>query len=361
MIRADLASLPPYVPGGPNAQTVKLSSNESSQGPLPGVTRAAAHALANSNRYPDMVAQELRSTIADWLGGPSSLLLSADNIAVGAGSSALIQQAIQATCRGGDAGDEVVYPWRSFEAYPILTRVAGATAVEVPLTEDYRNDLSAMADAITGNTRLVIVCNPNNPTGTTVGRDELIAFLDTVPSDVQILLDEAYVEYVRQDDFPDGLGLLADYPNLAVARTFSKAYGLAGLRVGYLVGRPEFIEAVNKVCIPFSVNAVAQAAAVASIGSKDGLLTRTDVTATQRARVLEAIPEPYRIDSEANFIWLDLGESARDFTEAIADYGIAVRCFDGEGVRITVTDEAETDVLLGALKWLAKAFLTSEN
>lgn len=355
MIRADLSSIPPYVPGSPNGLTVKLSSNESSLGPLPGVTRAAARALASSNRYPDMVAWELRSSIADWLGGPSSLLLNPENIAVGSGSSALIQQAIQATCQGGGAGspgDEVVYPWRSFEAYPILAKVAGATPVEVPLTEDHRNDLPALAAAVTGRTRLVIVCNPNNPTGTTVTREELITFLDTVPSDVQVLLDEAYYEYVRDSSSPDGLGLLADYSNLAVARTFSKAYGLAGLRVGYLVGRPEFIEAVNKVCIPFSVNAVAQAAAVASIESKDELLTRTDITATQRTRVLEALPEQYRIESQANFVWLDLGDRARAFSDAIAEYGIAVRCFDGEGVRISVTDEAETDVLLQALDGL---------
>ncbi|HIW91795.1 MAG TPA: histidinol-phosphate transaminase [Candidatus Corynebacterium avicola] len=357
MIRADLASLPPYVPGEKNGLTVKLSSNESSQGPLPGATRAAAHALAASNRYPDMVAWKLRGSIADWLGGPSSLLLSQENIAVGAGSSALIQQAIQATCRGGDAGDEVVYPWRSFEAYPILTKVAGANPVEVPLTEDHRNDLPALAAAVTERTRLVIVCNPNNPTGTTVTREELVAFLDAVPSDVQVLLDEAYYEYVREPSSPDGLGLLADYENLAVARTFSKAYGLAGLRVGYLVGRPEFIEAVNKVSIPFSVNAVAQAAAVASIEAKDELLARTDDTVTQRARVLEALPEQYRIDTQANFVWLDLGERAREFTDAIAEYGIAVRCFDGEGVRITVTDEAETDVLVQALHWLSKSIL----
>ncbi|MGO1950567.1 MAG: histidinol-phosphate transaminase [Mycobacteriaceae bacterium] len=357
MIRADLSTLPPYVPGGPNDLPVKLSSNESSRGPLPGVTRAAAGALAQSNRYPDMVALELREQIADWLGGPSSLLLSADNVAVGAGSSALIQQAIQATCQGGDSPDTVIYPWRSFEAYPILARVAGANAVEVPLTEDHRNDLPALAAAVTDNTRLVIVCNPNNPTGTTVGRRELVDFLDAVPPDVQVLLDEAYVEYVREDGFPDGLGLLAEYPNLAVARTFSKAYGLAGLRVGYLVGRPDFIEAVNKVCIPFSVNAVAQAAAVASIGAKDELAARTEETAVQRARVLEHIPEPLRIGSQSNFVWLDLGDRARAFTDAIAGYGIATRCFDGEGVRITVTDADETDVLLGALDGLADEYL----
>ncbi|MGO1380832.1 MAG: histidinol-phosphate transaminase [Corynebacterium sp.] len=356
MIRADLTSLPTYVPGSLHGHPVKLSSNESSQGPLPGVTRAAAEALATANRYPDIVSHELRTTISEWLAGPSSLLLDADNVAVGAGSSSLIEQAVLATCRGGDAGDEVVYPWRSFEAYPILVRVAGATPVEVPLTAGHGNDLPAMAAAINEHTRLVIVCNPNNPSGTTVSREELITFLRAVPEDVQVLLDEAYIEYVREDDFPDGLGLLADFPNLAIARTFSKAYGLAGLRVGYLVGRPEFIEAVNKVCIPFSVSAVAQAAAVASIAARDELLQRTEETVTQRTRVLEHIPEAWRIPSQGNFVWLDLHERAAAFEKAMGEFGVAVRCFDGEGVRITITDEAETDVVVQALDALASEF-----
>ena len=345
-LRSVLDSIPVYKPGkrvvGPGGRSIKLSSNESPYGPLPSVCEAITRASTELNRYPDPGAEELTARLSDRFGVPE------EHIALGAGSVGLLKQLLEAV---GEPGVEIVYAWRSFEAYPLLVELTGATSVQVPLTEE-THDLDALADAITDKTRMVIVCNPNNPTGTTVTREELITFLDTVPSDVQVLLDEAYYEYVRDSSSPDGLGLLADYPNLAVARTFSKAYGLAGLRVGYLVGRPDFIEAVNKVCIPFSVNAVAQAAAVASIELKDELLTRTDITATQRARVLEALPEQYRIESQANYVWLDLGDRARAFSDAIADYGVAVRCFDGEGVRISVTDEAETDVLLQALDGL---------
>lgn len=354
MIRSTLSTLPSYVAGSSDPQGLKLSSNETTQGPLPGVVEAAARALAQANRYPDMGAFALRTAIAQWLGADSPLPLTEANVAVGAGSSALIQQAVQACCRGGDGvdgstPDEVVYPWRSFEAYPIFAKVAGARAVEVPLTPDMRNDLPAIAAAVTERTRLVIICNPNNPTSTTVSGDELRSFLAAVPENVQVLLDEAYVEYVREASSPDGLSLLADHPNVAVARTFSKAFGLAGLRVGYVIGRPDFIDALNKVCIPFSNNAVAQAAAVASIDARRELLARTDETVVQRERVNARIPESLRGQAEANFLWLPLGDRARDLADALRERHITVRCFDGDGVRITVTDKAETDVLLTAL------------
>jgi histidinol-phosphate aminotransferase len=350
MIRHALESIPAYVPGqtGDNAHPLlKLSSNESVRGPLPSVATAAAHAVASANRYPDMSAAGLRGALADWLSETSSLPLTVSNIAVGTGSSALIQQAILATC---DDGDEVIYAWRSFEAYPILTRVAGARPVEVPLDENHRHDLRAMAAAVTDRTRLIIVCNPNNPTGTTVTRNELADFLDAVPEDVQVLLDEAYFEYVRNSASPDGLSLLAMHPNLAVARTFSKAYGLAGIRLGYLAGRPEFIEAVNKVCIPFSVNAVAEAMGEACIGAGDELRARTDETVEQRQRLLDALPEPLQVPTQANFVWLPVGDRATELESRLAEAGIATRCFDGDGVRITVTDAAETDALLTALE-----------
>lgn len=354
MIRPALSSLPSYTQGADDPQGLKLSSNETVQGPLPGVAEAAARALAEANRYPDMSATALRTAIAQWHGVDSSLPLTAENVAVGAGSSALIQQAVLACCRGGDGvdgsePDQVVYPWRSFEAYPIFAKVAGAEAVEVPLTPELRNDLPALAAAVTDRTRLVILCNPNNPTSTTVTRNELEAFLDSVPETVQILLDEAYFEYVRNEKSPDGLSLLADHPNLAVARTFSKAFGLAGLRVGYVIGRPEFVDALNKVCIPFSNNAVAQAAAVASIAARRELLARTDETVVQRERVLRRLPDSLHGQAEANFVWLPLGDRSREFADALGERHVVVRCFDGDGVRITVTDEPETDTLLTAL------------
>jgi histidinol-phosphate aminotransferase len=350
MIRRALESIPAYVPGSAgdgSRPTLKLSSNESVRGPLPSVAAAAAHAVAAANRYPDMAATDVRTALAQWLSETSSLPLNIGNIAVGAGSSALIQQAIQATC---DDGDEVIYAWRSFEAYPILTRVAGATPVEIPLDRNYRHDLRAMAAAVTDRTRLIIVCNPNNPTGTTVTRTELADFLDMLPDDVQVLLDEAYFEYVRNSSSPDGLSLLAMHPNLAVARTFSKAYGLAGVRLGYLAGRPEFIEAVNKVCIPFSVNAVAEAMGEACIAAGAELRARTDETVDQRGRLLDALPEDLQVPSQANFVWLPLGARASEFADRLAEAGVVTRCFAGDGVRITVTDAAETEALLTALE-----------
>ncbi|AGP31812.1 aromatic amino acid aminotransferase [Corynebacterium terpenotabidum Y-11] len=318
------------------------------------MVEASARALAGTNRYPDASGVALRTTIAQWHGLDSSLPLTLDNVAVGTGSSALIQQAVLACCRGGDGvdgstPDEVIYPWRSFEAYPIFAMVAGAKAVEIPLDAELRNDLGAMAAAVTERTRLIIVCNPNNPTSTTVTRTELEIFLDSVPDHVHVLLDEAYFEYVRNEKSPDGLSLLDRYPNLAVARTFSKAFGLAGLRVGYLIGHPEFITAVNQVSIPFSVNSVAQAAAVASIEARRELLARTDDTVAQRTRILDRLPESLQGQAEANFVWLQLGDRAREFADALAERHVVVRCFDGDGVRITVTDEAETDALLTAL------------
>lgn len=353
MIRPALSALPSYVAGSSDPQGLKLSSNEASQGPLPGVVEAAAHALAKANRYPDMASFDLRSALAQWLQADSSLPLTSENVAVGAGSSALIQQAVLACCQGGDgtssAPDEVIYPWRSFEAYPIFAQVAGAKAVEVPLTATMRNDLPALAAAVTERTRLIIVCNPNNPSATTITRPELEEFLAAVPSSVHILLDEAYIEYVREESSPNGLNFLAQYPNLAIARTFSKAFGLAGLRVGYVIGHAEFIDALNKVCIPFSTNAVAQAAAVASIEARAELFARTDDTVAQRERVLSHLPASLRGQTEANFIWLPLGERSREFADALKERHITVRCFDGDGVRITITDAAETDTLLSAL------------
>lgn len=354
MIRPALSALPSYVAGSNDPLGLKLSSNEATQGPLPGVVDAAAHALAKANRYPDMASFELRTALADWLQADSSLSLTAENVAVGAGSSALIQQAVLACCHGGDgtdgtATDEVIYPWRSFEAYPIFAHVAGARAVEVPLTPELRNDLPALAAAITDRTRLIIVCNPNNPSATTITQPELEEFLAAVPRTVHVLLDEAYFEYVRDESSPNGLNFLAEHPNLAIARTFSKAFGLAGLRVGYIVGHPEFIDALNKVCIPFSTNAVAQAAAVASIEAREELLARTDDTVAQRERVLRHIPESLRGQTEANFIWLPLGARSRELADALKERHIVVRCFDGDGVRITITDDAETDALLTAL------------
>ena len=362
MIRPDLSSLPAYVPGTSQPGALKLASNESSLSPLPSVSAVINDATSNLNRYPDMASGALRGKLAQWLG------VNLDNVAVGNGSSALCQQLVQATCKDGD---EVVYAWQSFEAYPILCKIAGAVGVGVPLKRG-RHDLKAMSEAIGERTRLVFVCNPNNPTGTTVSRDEFREFMGRVPEDVTVVLDEAYVEYNRDAESPVALEELQRYPNLAVCRTFSKAYGLAGLRLGYLVGPEGLVEAVNKVGIPFGVNALAQAAGVASVDAQAELAARVDATVVERERVEAYLAgvapagagsagaaggaadgaegsEPLTYPSQANFVWLNAGERAEALDEALKREGVVARCFAGEGVRVTVTTAEETDVLLRAL------------
>ena len=266
--RSVLDQFAPYRPGGrvasPDGRSFKLSSNESPFGPLPSVTEVIAAAFADVNRYPDNGAAELTEAIARRHRIPP------EHVAVGCGSVGVTQQLLAAAA---EPGAEVVYAWRSFEAYPLLVRLAGADEVIVPI-RDETHDLAAMADAITPRTRVVFVCNPNNPTGTVVRRVELENFLDRVPPECLVVLDEAYAEYVRDPDVPDGLGLYRDRPNTAVLRTFSKAYGLAGLRVGFLVGHEPVATAVRKTLLPFSVNTIAQAAAIASLAAEAELLAR---------------------------------------------------------------------------------------
>lgn len=351
MIRRDLSQLPAYVPGASIPGALKLASNESSVPLLPAVAEVVAEAAAGVNRYPDMGAVALRSVFTNWLGKLWEIPLSIQNIAVGNGSSALCLQSIQATC---DAGDEVIFAWRSFEAYPILTRIAGAFPVQVPLTEDLRHDFPAMLTAITPRTRLVLVCNPNNPTGTTVTAAELDEFLSQVPSDVHVVLDEAYVEYNDANSQPNPPHLLNRYPNVAILRTMSKAYGLAGLRLGYLIGQADFVEAVNKVGIPFGVNSLAQTAGLASLEpeAQKQLRIRTEETMEQRRRVLDYLAnrgDIQTVSSQANFVWIPAGDKSTAINHALKQRGIITRCFPGEGVRVTCTTKEETDCLLKAL------------
>ncbi|KAF0849722.1 histidinol-phosphate transaminase [Nocardia caishijiensis] len=338
-IRPDLATIPAYVPGRSHPDAVKLASNETTFGPLPSAAKAIAASAEQANRYPDNQVTELRTALADFLG------VSVANVAVGCGSVALCQELVQITC--GAATDEVVFAWRSFEAYPIVTQVGNATAVPVPLTADHRHDLDAMAEAITERTRLIFVCNPNNPTGTAHPRAALERFLDRVPPQVLVVLDEAYYEYLRLPS-TDGIEIGRTRPNVVVLRTFSKAYGLAGLRVGYAVGDPEVITALLKVHIPFSVNRVAQAAAIASLEARGELLDRTEVLISERTRVREALlAAGYEVPpSEANFVWLPLGARSLEFAEASAAGGVLVRPFAGDGVRVTIGDPHENDRFL---------------
>ena len=334
IVRADISEIPSYVPGKRLADALKLSSNEVTHPPLPAAVAAMAEAAAAANRYPDMGATNLVHAIA------KHLKLRPEQVAVGCGSSALCQQLVQITCK---TGDEVVFPWRSFEAYPIFARVAGATPRPVPLTADHRVDLPALAAAITPATRLVFVCNPNNPTGTTITKQEFEEFMAVVPPTTLVALDEAYFEFVRTQDTPMGTEVVVKHENVVALRTFSKAYGLAGVRVGYAFGNPAIIAALNKVAIPFGVSAVAQAGAIASLAGAAQLLERTNETVSERDRVARAIGA---IPSEANFVWLPT-ETAATLAQQLADQGVIVRAFP-EGVRITVTDHAEANRFLAA-------------
>ena len=370
MIRPDLADIPAYVPGKDRPGVLKLASNEMAHGPLPSVVDRIREVAAGANRYPDMGATGVRGALADYLG------LDPAQVAVGTGSSALCQQLVLATCADGD---EVIFPWRSFEAYPILARVAGAVPVAVPLTTDHRHDFDAMAAAVTDRTRLIFVCNPNNPTGTISTAAELEAFLDRVPGDVVVALDEAYIEFVDGFDpadpsrtgldTPNALEVIRRRPNVVGLRTFSKVWGLAGLRIGYMFGAEDLVTAVNKVCIPFSVTAVSQAAAEACLDARAELLERVAEVRAERVRVTDAINAAAGEDivvpgTQANFIWIPedrvaplaarvpgAGGSADSaaVAAAVAGRGVIVRCFAGEGLRITVTDRAEGDRLLEAL------------
>ncbi|PRY00986.1 histidinol-phosphate transaminase [Allonocardiopsis opalescens] len=344
--RGVLDTIAAYQPGrtavSPDGRSYKLSSNESPYDPLPSVVEAIAAAAREANRYPDNGATGLTAAIARRFEVPT------DHIAVGCGSVGVTQQLLEAV---GEPGSEVVYAWRSFEAYPLLADLAAATSVRVPL-HDETHDLDALASAITERTRLVLVCNPNNPTGTVVGEPELSAFLDRVPSHVLVVLDEAYREYVRDPAVPDGLELYRERPNLAVLRTFSKAYGLAGLRVGFMVAHPQVAGAVRKTMLPFAVNHIAQAAAVASLAAEDELLKRVEAVVAERTRVRESLlADGWAVPpTEANFVWLRLGERTVDFAAACAEAGVSVRPFPGEGARVSIGSPEANDIFLAVAK-----------
>jgi histidinol-phosphate aminotransferase len=342
-IRAGLDSLPAYVPGRNIPGAVKLASNEVSAGPLPSVVAAIAEAAAGVNRYPDNGMTALLDRLATRLGVPQARL------AAGCGSVTLCQQLLQATC---GPQDEVLFAWRSFEAYPLLARTAGTRQRTVPLRADHTHDLPAMLDAITPATRLVFVCNPNNPTGTAVRHAELVAFLDAVPDGVLVVLDEAYHEFVTDPQVPDGVALGRERDNLAVLRTFSKAYGLAGLRVGYCVAPEPVTAALRKVYVPFSVNSLAQVAALASLDVADELLARCRGVAVERDRVRgELLAMGYPVpDSQTNFVWLPLGARTAAFNEHCLEHKVVVRAFAGDGARVTIGDHGENEAFLAAAR-----------
>ncbi|WP_336924074.1 histidinol-phosphate transaminase [Aquipuribacter sp. SD81] len=342
-LRSALASLPAYRPGrapaGTGGPSYKLSSNENPYPPLPSVLDVLADAGRLVNRYPDMFATGLVHAVAERHG------LAPEQVVCGTGSVGVLGQVVQATC---ETGDEVVFAWRSFEAYPIVVGVSGATGVRVPLDGAGRHDLDAMAAAVTDRTRLVLVCSPNNPTGPAVHEAELRRFLAAVPRDVVVVLDEAYTEFVRDPDAVTGPPLLAERPNLVVLRTFSKAYGLAALRVGYALASPTVADALRVTAVPFGVSGPAQAAALASLQAEHELLARVEELVAERTRVRDALADVgWKVpDPQGNFVWLALGDRTAELVEACEAVGVTVRGFPGEGARCSIGEEAANDLLV---------------
>ena len=311
----------------------KLSSNENPFEPLPSVLERTQHALA-FNRYADSSMTELRQLIAERFD------VSMDEVHVASGSVAILYQLVHAAA---GAGEEYVHAWPSFEAYPALGLSSGAVPVAVPVNPDQTHNLEAMAAAITERTRVVILCTPNNPTSTIITRAEFDRFMDAIPGDVLVILDEAYREFVDDPAAVRGEEIIGLHPQVVVLRTFSKAYGLAGLRIGYAVGDSAILDAARTVSIPLSVTAAAHDAAVASLEVEDELNERIAILAGRRNELTQRLREfGYSVpDSQGNFIWLTLGEHATAFAEFCAKEGVIVRPFAGHGVRISA-GEAES-------------------
>lgn len=341
-------TLPTYKAGKrptprPGLVTYKSSSNENPYAPLPQVVAAVAEAAGRMNRYPDPLAAEMTHALAQHFG------VSDDEVSTGTGSVGILGQLIQATV---DAGDEVIFPWRSFEAYPIVTAIGGGQAVRVPL-KDECHDLDAMLRAITSRTRLVFVCTPNNPTGTVVKQKDFDSFISRVPKDVLVVIDEAYNEFVRDPEALKGLQTYHQHSNVAVLRSFAKAYGLAGMRVGACIARPEVTEALRKTAVPFGVSELAQVAVITSLQHEVQLKDRVQHIVEQREKVVAAIKALgiAVADQQANFVWLRLGDKTADFVTRCDEAGVVVRPFldgdeQGSGVRITVGEvEADERVL----------------
>ena len=348
--RPAVDALPAYRPGKAAAQAeaehgisnaIKLASNETPWGPVPSVAVAIAEAATGVNRYADHRATALRRALAGDLGVDEA------SVTVGCGSAGLLQQLCLTYV---DPGDEVVYPWRSFEVYPVFTQLAGGTAVTVPLIDD-AFDLDAVAAAITPRTKLVFLASPNNPTGTAVSARDLATFMESVDSTTLVVIDEAYREFNDPALGDPVTDVLPHHDNAVVLRTFSKAHGLAGLRVGYMIAHPEVVVAVDKTLLPFAVNAIAQAAAIAAIAAAGDIRERVAVLQDERARVVAALtaaghafPQP-----QANFVWLPFGDRTDEVHLGLEQRGVVTRPFPGEGIRVTIGSAEENDRFLSTL------------
>lgn len=362
-VRPVFDTLPSYAAGKPPAPVegltrYKLSSNENPLGPVPEVARVLAEFDA-VHRYPDPLSTALRTALAGQLG------VDAEDIVTGAGSLGALNQIIK-TFAGVNADgvqDEVIYAWRSFEAYPILVGIMGARSVQVPNLPNGAHDLDAMAAAVTDRTRLILVCTPNNPTGPAVTESQIRSFLAKVPATVPVVIDEAYFEFCAASSIPEGeepplngLDIYRDYPNVIILRTFSKAQGLAGLRVGYSISHPQITRHLRVAATPFAVSALAERAAVASIEHREAVMERVSHIVAERERVTARLRElGYEFPSTyANFVWLPLGERTGDFVDLMNRNALSVRAFGSEGVRVSIGEIEANDRFLSLCELFAQ-------
>ena len=356
-------TLPSYAEGKPPAPVegltrYKLSSNENPLGPVPEVARVLAE-FDTVHRYPDPLSTALRTALAGQLG------VDAEDIVTGAGSLGALNQILK-TFAGVNADgvqDEVIYAWRSFEAYPILVGIMGARSVQVPNLPNGAHDLDAMAAAVTDRTRLILVCTPNNPTGPAVTESQIRSFLAKVPATVPVVIDEAYFEFCAASSIPEGeepplngLDIYRDYPNVIILRTFSKAQGLAGLRVGYSISHPQITRHLRVAATPFAVSALAERAAVASIEHQEAVMDRVRHIVAERERVTACLRElGYEFPSTyANFVWLPLGERTGDFVDLMNRNALSVRAFGSEGVRVSIGEVEANDRFLSLCELFAQ-------
>lgn len=349
-VRPAVAAMVSYRPGKSAAQAedehgitdaIKLASNENPYPPVPAVVAAIAAAAGDVNRYGDHRAADLRAALAGWLD------VDVDRVAAGCGSVGLLQQLLLAYV---DPGDEVVYPWPSFEAYPIDVQLTGGVEVTVPLV-DHTFDLEAVAAAVTDRTKLVLLANPNNPTGTAVHVDQLRRLVEQVPDDVLVVVDEAYREFVTADLGDPITDLQPDHPNVVVLRTFSKAFGLAALRTGYAVADPDVVIELDKVLIAFAVNHLAQVASLAAIAARDEVQAVVDSITAERDRVVASLrSDGWDLpDAHANFVYLPLGSRTDVVFPEMERRGVVVRPFPGVGIRVTIGTPTQNDRFLATL------------
>jgi histidinol-phosphate aminotransferase len=348
-LRPDILSLPAYKQGRPApADAFKLSSNENPYPTPAWVTGAMA--AASVSRYPESTSRTVRESIATMWG------CDVDEVIVGAGSVSILYQLVQAT---SVPGDNIVFAWRSFEAYPWIATVAGAESRRIPNLPDHRHDLEAMLDAIDDHTRIVLLCTPNNPTGTAITTDEFESFMSRVPSHVLVILDEAYAEFSHEPEIVCGKKQTGKYPNLVTLRTFSKAYGLAGLRIGYGIGHRDIFAAATSTAIPMVVTEGAQRAALAVLDHATEAMDIVHGICERRDRVWAGlsqqgwdVPKPH-----GNFVWLPTGDNTAEANDVLEAGGIVARVFAGEGIRVTIGEEASVEPFLAATARIVAANL----